>query len=145
MQLAVSLDQLDHFAKQFWEYVKDEKVFAFHGRMGAGKTTLITALCKEKGVKEAMSSPTFSIINEYVFDQDGHQDSIFHIDLYRLNTEDEIVQTGVEDTIYSGAICMVEWPEKAPGLFDDRHTVHVSVQPVSETERRIEVRLPLQA
>jgi tRNA threonylcarbamoyladenosine biosynthesis protein TsaE len=121
--------------------VNGEKIFAFHGAMGAGKTTLIEALCRKKGVKDVMGSPTFSIINEYVFLEDRAEKLIYHIDLYRLKDEQEIVQTGVEDCIYSNEICFVEWPDKAPELFDE-NTVHVFIEPVNETERTVKISLP---
>lgn len=141
MTIPVSLDRLHEFARTFWTYVKDKKVFAFHGPMGAGKTTLIEALCREKGVKNAMGSPTFSIINEYAFQEGGGEKLIYHIDLYRLRDEQEIVQTGVEDCIYSNEICFVEWPDKAPGLFD-QNTVHVFIEPAGELTRTVKISLP---
>ena len=141
MQFTVSLEHLNDFAQQFWEYVNGAKVFAFHGQMGAGKTTIITALCREKGVKDVMSSPTFSIINEYSVKENDQTESIFHIDLYRLNSVEEILQTGVEECITSGSICMVEWPEKAPSLFEYEQTVHVTIEPVSAKTRHIQVSL----
>ena len=141
MQFQVSLNQLENFAEQFWTYVKNAKVFAFHGEMGAGKTTMINALCHYKGIKDVAGSPTFSIINEYAFPENGETKKIFHIDLYRLKDEEEVVQAGVEDCVYSGAICMVEWPQKAPGLFDEE-TAHVFIEAVSETERKVEVKVP---
>jgi tRNA threonylcarbamoyladenosine biosynthesis protein TsaE len=142
MQFTVSLEHLNDFAQQFWKYVNRAKVFAFYGQMGAGKTTIITALCREKGVKDVMSSPTFSIINEYSVRENGEPASIFHIDLYRLNSIEEILQTGVDECISSGSICMVEWPEKAPSLFEDGQTVHVTIEPVSIKTRHIQVKLP---
>ena len=137
----ISKEQLDEFATQFWNYVKDAKVFAFHGQMGAGKTTIIEALCKVKGVKEVMGSPTFSTINEYVYAENGEQKSIYHIDLYRLKDEQEIIQAGVEDCMYSNQICFVEWPAKAPHLFDET-TVQVTIELVNETERNVKIDLP---
>jgi tRNA threonylcarbamoyladenosine biosynthesis protein TsaE len=86
--------------------------------MGAGKTTLIEAICAAKGVREHTSSPTFSIINQYGYTEDGEEKLIYHIDLYRLKDEEEIIQAGVEDCVYSGSLCMIEWPQKAPDLFD---------------------------
>jgi len=136
MLFHIPLDELENFADQFWKHVKDAKVFAFHGEMGAGKTTIISALCHYKGTKDVTGSPTFSIINEYSYSENGASKKIFHIDLYRLKDEEEVVQAGVEDCIYSGSICMVEWPEKASDLFDE-NTVHVFIKPVSETEREI--------
>lgn len=129
------------FATSFWKYVKDAKVFAFHGAMGAGKTTIIESLCKAKGVKDVMGSPTFSIINEYSYDENGVENIIYHIDLYRLKDEQEIIQAGVEDCIYSGAVCFVEWPEKAPFLFDDK-TVQVYLEAINEEEREVKIDMP---
>jgi tRNA threonylcarbamoyladenosine biosynthesis protein TsaE len=141
MLFHVSLDQLSIFAKQFWEHAEGVKVFAFHGPMGAGKTTIITALGRYRGVKDSMSSPTFSIINQYVFEENGEEKSMYHIDLYRLERADEAVQAGVEDAVYSGGICMVEWPEKAPGLFDET-AAHVYIEPQAPGAPRL-VRMEL--
>ena len=136
-----SLGELKNFAKQFWNCVDGKKVFAFHGEMGAGTTTIIGALCHYKGVEDVTGSPTFSIINEYSYSENSEFKKMFHIDLYRLKDEEEVVQAGVEDCIYSGSVCMVEWAEKAPGLFDE-DTVHVYIEPVSAEERKVEVKLP---
>lgn len=141
MLFQISLSDLENFAKQFWNYVDGKKVFAFHGEMGAGKTTIIGALCHFKGVEDVTGSPTFSIINEYAYSQNGETKKMFHIDLYRLKNEEEVVQAGVEDCVYSGFVSMVEWAEKAPGLFDES-TVHVYIEPVSATQRKVEVKLP---
>lgn len=134
----VSLEELADFAHKFWGYVKDQKVFAFHGEMGAGKTTIIAALCRHKRVIDTLSSPTFSIINEYCFTENGQARKIYHMDLYRLNSLEEIVAAGVEDCIYSGEICFVEWPEKAPQLLDEK-TVHVFINVINATKRTVKV------
>lgn len=139
MMFHVSITGLDAFAARFWSSVNGAKVFAFHGEMGAGKTTIITALCQFKAVKEPVSSPTFSIINEYSFEEAGEIKKIFHLDLYRLNSLEEIIQAGVEDCIYSGEICFVEWPEKAPELLDDK-TMHVNIQTLDEYNRSVELK-----
>jgi tRNA threonylcarbamoyladenosine biosynthesis protein TsaE len=141
MEFYVSFEKLDDFAAQFWELAKDRKVFAFHGEMGAGKTTIIEALCKSKGVRDVMGSPTFSIINEYVYPEDGQEKLIYHIDLYRLKDEQEIIQAGVEDCIYSNEICFIEWPEKAPHLLDER-VMHVYISLSSEEVRIVKLLLP---
>lgn len=141
MLFHVSLDELRSFARQFWNHVKGKKIFAFHGEMGAGKTTIISALCHYRGVEDVTGSPTFSIINEYSYSENGQSKRMFHIDLYRLKDEQEVVQAGVEDCVYSGSICMIEWPEKAPDLFD-ADTVHVLIEPLNTTERKVEVKLP---
>ncbi|HET7897792.1 MAG TPA: tRNA (adenosine(37)-N6)-threonylcarbamoyltransferase complex ATPase subunit type 1 TsaE [Flavisolibacter sp.] len=141
MTVTISLDEINAFARQFWKEVKDRKVFLFQGEMGAGKTTLIEALCAAKGVKERMGSPTFSIINQYAYTEDGEEQRIYHIDLYRLKDEEEIIQAGVEDCVYSGSICMVEWPQKAPALFDSNAT-EVFIEPVDATHRKVKITAP---
>lgn len=140
MEFQIPLHELSLFARTFWKHVGDAKVFAFHGAMGAGKTTLIAALCREKGVHDAVASPTFSIINEYETEDGALPQKIFHMDLYRLKDEEEVVQAGVEDCVYSGALCFVEWPEKAPYLFDG--AVHVFLEADGENERRVRIELP---
>jgi tRNA threonylcarbamoyladenosine biosynthesis protein TsaE len=141
MLFSVSLNELNDFAVSFWQTIGDSKLFAFHGEMGAGKTTIITALCKQKGVKDVISSPTFSIINEYRFTEGGEEKKIYHLDLYRLNSMEEIVQAGVEDAIYSGNICFIEWPEKAPEFLGEK-TVHVFIDMIDGTHRSVKIDLP---
>jgi tRNA threonylcarbamoyladenosine biosynthesis protein TsaE len=141
MQHRVSLNELDSFAKEFWRAAGPARVFAFHGEMGAGKTTIITALCRQKNVQQVPGSPTFSIINEYAYHQDGTEKVIYHIDLYRLKDEQEIAGAGVEDCVYSGSICMVEWPERAPQLFDDT-AVHVYISTIDADTRLVKLSFP---
>jgi len=141
MEFHVSFERLNDFAVQFWKLVNATRVFAFHGEMGAGKTTIIEALCKTKGVRDVMGSPTFSIINEYGYSENGKEKFIYHIDLYRLRDEQEIIQAGVEDCIYSGNICFIEWPEKAPHLLDDS-VMHVLIEHSDEEERIVKLLLP---
>lgn len=137
----MSLDALPAFANGFWEAVGDEKIFLFHGEMGAGKTTIIEALCAAKGVRDGMSSPTFSLINQYSYTENGTETFIYHMDLYRLRNEDEAIGAGVEDAAYGGDLCFVEWPERAPGLFDNG-CARVFIEPLNDTLRRVELRLP---
>lgn len=143
MQFIVSIDDLDSFAEKFWQLVGNATVFAFHGEMGAGKTTIIGHLCKARGVEDLTGSPTFSIINEYRFKEGGVYRKLFHIDLYRLKDQEEVISSGVEDCVYSGEIVMVEWPEKAPYLFDEQ-AVHVLINAEDDARRSVEVRLPQQ-
>jgi tRNA threonylcarbamoyladenosine biosynthesis protein TsaE len=138
MVLEVFIDRLEAFSEKFWRVAGSSKVFLFHGEMGAGKTTLIAALCKYKGVREAVSSPTFSIINEYVYEEQGLEKKIFHLDLYRLNSIEEIIGAGVEDCIYSDQICFVEWPQKSPLLFD-KNSVKVFVSIINDRLREVKV------
>jgi tRNA threonylcarbamoyladenosine biosynthesis protein TsaE len=137
MELIFSLDNIEIAAKEFIDLLKDRRVVAFHGNLGAGKTTFIKAVCKQLGVKENVSSPTFSIINQYTTVIDK---SIFHIDLYRIKDDEEAINAGVEECIYSGDLCFVEWPERISFLPYD--TVNVFIEPVSENERKLICKLP---
>ena len=130
VKITYELSDIKDMAARFWKAIGDKKIIAFHGHMGAGKTTFIHALCEVKGVKDVVGSPTFSIINEYYFPSG----KIFHIDLYRLKDEEEAIRAGVEDCLYSDHICFVEWPEIAPGLFPN-NTVHVFIE-VEDSETR---------
>src|SRR5437868_7586667 len=116
MEIVYTLEQLPQTANAFWKIAEKAQVIALHGKMGAGKTTFIHALCDAKSVKDVVSSPTFSIINEYRLYENGLEKAIYHIDLYRMNHEDEARQPGIEDCLFSGDICLLEWPEKAHGL-----------------------------
>lgn len=138
MEWTFSLDNINEVANKFWKATAGKTVFAFHGQMGAGKTTFIHAVCDAKKVKDVVGSPTFSIINEYEYDCEGTKKVMFHIDLYRLKDEEEAIRTGVEDALYSGFICLVEWPEKAPGIFPD-DTVHVWIELIYSRTRRLKI------
>lgn len=127
-----SLDEIDNIAARIWQEAYEVRIIALHGQMGAGKTTFIQALCRAKKVSSSVSSPTFSVINEYLYPQG----IIYHIDLYRLKDEEEAIRTGVEDCLYSGHICLVEWPERAPHLFDGM-ALHVFVETINDYTRRI--------
>jgi tRNA threonylcarbamoyladenosine biosynthesis protein TsaE len=141
MHFEVALDKLEAFAKDFWELARGAKQFALIGEMGAGKTTIIAALCKFKGVVDPIGSPTFSIINQYNYIENNELQQIYHIDLYRLKDEEEIIQTGVEDCMYSGSVCMVEWPQKAPYLFDEK-SITVFITAINESTRSVKIELP---
>lgn len=103
-----SLDTIHEAAKDFIKGMGDGKVFAFYGKMGAGKTTFIKALCEVLGVKDVITSPTFAIINEYT---DGNNNPIYHFDFYRIKKLEEVYDMGYEDYFYSGNLCLLEWPE----------------------------------
>ena len=138
MEWTFSLSTINDVAKDFWKAVDGKTVFAFHGQMGAGKTTFIHALCDAKGVKDVVGSPTFSIINEYEYKCEGTKRALFHIDMYRLKDDEEAVRAGVEDALYSGYTCFVEWPEKAPGIFPGK-TVHVHIELVDTKTRLLKI------
>lgn len=136
MQWTFTLDEIENFAREFWNRFSDKKVFAFTGEMGAGKTTFIQAVCRAMGVRTVMSSPTFSIINEYEYSCEGTPKAVFHIDLYRIKDEEEAISAGVEDVLLSGHICFVEWPEKAMGLFPE-DTVRLQIKLMNAQSRQL--------
>ena len=137
MDIIFPLEEIDQAARQFLSVTKGKRVFAFHGSMGAGKTTFIHALCQAMGVKDVVSSPTFSIINQYQM-TDGTP--VFHLDLYRIRDENEAINAGVEDCLYSGHICLVEWPEKAPGIFPE-NALQVNLVPMGVNTRKLQINL----
>lgn len=137
MQIETRLDKIAEAAQIFWQNVKGS-VFAFEGSMGAGKTTFITALCYAKGIKTTVSSPTFSLINEYGYIEKGIAKTIYHIDLYRIKDEQEAISAGIEDCLYSGNICFVEWPQKAPTILPE-NTVHIHIDVLGENTRLLKI------
>ena len=134
MTIDYSIEDIRQSAAKCIEAFNGRKVVAFHGEMGSGKTTLIHAICDEKKVSSPVGSPTFALINEY----QSPEGSIFHIDLYRLNDEEEAVKAGVEDCLYSGKTCLVEWPEKAPSIFPE-DTLHFFIEYLSVNKRRLTI------
>ncbi|MBO7570298.1 MAG: tRNA (adenosine(37)-N6)-threonylcarbamoyltransferase complex ATPase subunit type 1 TsaE [Bacteroidaceae bacterium] len=111
-----SIEEIARAAKEFVAAMGDRKVFAFYGKMGAGKTTFIKAVCEELGVEDVINSPTFAIVNEYV---DGHGESVYHFDFYRIKNLQEVRDIGYEDYVYSGNVCFMEWPELIEDLLPD--------------------------
>jgi tRNA threonylcarbamoyladenosine biosynthesis protein TsaE len=103
------LDHIEEAAREFIGQMGDDTVFAFYGKMGAGKTTFIKALCKLLGVEDEVNSPTFAIINEYRSQTTA--ELIYHFDFYRIKKLEEVYDLGYEDYFYSGALCFIEWPE----------------------------------
>jgi tRNA threonylcarbamoyladenosine biosynthesis protein TsaE len=137
MDVNITLDKIHEAAEHFLELVSGRKVIAFNGEMGAGKTTFIHAICDQLKVKDAVSSPTFSIINQY---SSAEGFNIYHLDLYRIRDTEEAINAGVEDCLYSGELCLVEWPEKAPSLFPP-DTVYCNIVPVADNERKLQINL----
>ena len=135
-----SLEALQEAAKQFVEAMDDFTVFAFYGEMGAGKTTFINALSRALGVEDDVTnSPSFSIINEYRSDTTA--ELIYHFDCYRLQNEAEAEDIGVEDYFESGAICLIEWPERIDNLLPD-HTVRVDLKECEDGTRSVVLTFP---
>lgn len=112
-----SLEDIHAAAKQFVEAIETDTVFAFYGKMGAGKTTFIKAVCEELGVTDVITSPTFAIVNEYRSETSGAL--IYHFDFYRIKKLDEVYDMGYEDYFYSGCLCFVEWPGLIEELLPD--------------------------
>ncbi len=114
MELKIeSLEKIGTVASQFIEQMNNRTIFAFNGKMGAGKTTFIKAICETMGVKETVNSPTFSIVNEYEA-ADGR--TIYHFDCYRINKIQEALDLGAEEYLYSGNLCFIEWSENIAPL-----------------------------
>ena len=119
---------LPEAARTFVRAIDQATVFAFYGKMGAGKTTFIKAVCEELGVTDVVNSPTFSIVNEYRSDTTG--ELIYHFDFYRIQRLEEVYDMGYEDYFYSGALCFVEWPELVDELLPgDAVKVQIEEQP----------------
>ena len=135
-----SIDDLDRAAEEFMEIMGYETVYAFYGEMGAGKTTFINALSRALGVEQdATGSPSFSIINEYRSDTTA--ELIYHFDLYRLENLEEAFDIGVEDYFDSGALCLLEWPERIEDILPD-DTVKVDLKVLDNGSRELTVKLP---
>lgn len=131
------LENIDEAARSFIELMGDRTVFAFYGDMGAGKTTFINALSRALGVEEdATGSPSFAIVNEYRSDTTA--ELIYHFDLYRLESVEEALDLGVEDYFDSGALCLIEWPERIDDILPD-DTVKVTVSVTPDGQRTLTV------
>ena len=125
-----NLNRIAEAAREFVAKMDQHTVFAFYGKMGAGKTTFIKAVCEELGVTDVITSPTFAIVNEY----QTADNSIYHFDLYRIKRIDEVYDMGYEDYFYSGSLCFIEWPEMAEELLPD-DAVKVSIEEQADGSR----------
>ena len=128
-----SLDNIHEAVKEFIKEMGDGKVFAFYGKMGAGKTTFIKALCEVLGVEDVITSPTFAIINEYT---DGEENPIYHFDFYRIKKLEEVYDMGYEDYFYSGNLCLLEWPELIEEILPD-NVIKVTIEEQADGTRKI--------
>ena len=121
------IESIREAAREFISHIGDHRVFAFYGKMGAGKTTFVKAVCEELGVDDVITSPTFAIVNEYT-GKSG--DPIFHFDFYRIKKLEEVYDMGYEEYFYSGALCFIEWPELIEELLpEDAVRVSIEQQP----------------
>ncbi|SNU03797.1 tRNA threonylcarbamoyladenosine biosynthesis protein TsaE [Prevotellaceae bacterium MN60] len=127
------IEHIREAAREFIKQIGDRHVFAFYGKMGAGKTTFVKAICEELGVEDVITSPTFAIINEYTT---GEGDSLFHFDFYRIKKLEEVYDMGYEDYFYSGALCFIEWPELIEDILPD-DAVHVSITEQEDGSRLV--------
>jgi tRNA threonylcarbamoyladenosine biosynthesis protein TsaE len=127
-----SIDTIRESAREFIENIGESKVFAFYGKMGAGKTTFVKAICEELGVEDVITSPTFAIVNEY----EAKGQPIFHFDFYRIKKLDEVYDMGYEDYFYSGALCFIEWPELIEELLPE-DAVKVTIGVNDNDERTV--------
>ena len=129
-----SLDHIHEAAREFIAAMGDNTVFALYGKMGAGKTTFVKALCQELGVEDVVTSPTFAVINEYRSDIAG--ELIYHFDFYRIKKLAEVYDMGYEDYFYSGALCFIEWPELVEELLPG-NTVKVTIEELEDGSRKL--------
>lgn len=129
-----SLEHIHEAAREFIAAMGDNTVFALYGKMGAGKTTFIKALCQELGVEDVVTSPTFAVINEYRSDIAG--ELIYHFDFYRIKKLEEVYDMGYEDYFYSGALCFIEWPGLVEELLPG-NTIKVTIEELEDGSRKL--------
>jgi tRNA threonylcarbamoyladenosine biosynthesis protein TsaE len=118
-----SLNSIREAAREFIQHIGEARVFAFYGKMGAGKTTFVKAICEELGCTDVITSPTFAIVNEYT---SSNNTPIYHFDFYRIKKLDEVYDMGYEEYFYSGALCLIEWPELIEEILPD-DAIRVSI------------------
>ena len=129
-----NLEGIDNAACEFVAGMGKSRVFAFYGKMGAGKTTFIKAVCEQLGVEDVITSPTFAIVNEYTSETSG--DTIYHFDFYRIKKLDEVYDMGYEEYFYSGSLCFIEWPELIESLLPE-DTTKVTIKENEDGSRSV--------
>lgn len=134
MNIVFSLDQIKEVTEKILAQ-NPKKIILFNGEMGVGKTTLIKQLCKSLGVEDATSSPTFSLVNEYYT---SNNQTVYHFDFYRLNKETEALDMGVDDYLYSGNWCFIEWSEKIASLIPEEHSV-ITIELLADGKRELKL------
>ena len=135
-----SLEQIGDAAREFIAQMGDRRVYAFYGKMGAGKTTFIKAICEALGVDDVITSPTFAIVNEYTSRSSllAPHSSIFHFDFYRIKKLEEVYDMGYEDYFYSGCLCLIEWPELIEEVLPE-DAVKVTIEEKSDGNRVVTI------
>ena len=142
--ISIRIQDIEHIreaAREFINQIGDRRVFAFYGKMGAGKTTFVKAICEELGVEDVITSPTFAIINEYSINVQRstfNVQRIFHFDFYRIKKLEEVYDMGYEDYFYSGALCFIEWPELIEDILPE-DAVRVSIEEQADGSRLVTV------
>ena len=131
-----NIEKIREAAREFVANIGDSTVFAFYGKMGAGKNTFIKAVCEELGVEDVITSPTFAIVNEYRSDASG--ELIYHFDFYRVKKTEEVYDMGFEDYFYSGALCFIEWPELCEEVLPEDN-VKVTIEESSDGTRVVAI------
>jgi tRNA threonylcarbamoyladenosine biosynthesis protein TsaE len=134
MEITFTLDEIDIAAAEVLAQ-NPEKVILFNGEMGAGKTTFIKALCRALDINDVTSSPTFSLVNEYT---SANGRTVYHFDVYRLKNETEALDMGIEEYLYSGNYCFIEWAEKIPNLIPEQHSI-IDLSVLPDNKRKLEL------
>jgi len=152
--MEIKIQDLEHIreaAREFISHIGERRVFAFYGKMGAGKTTFVKAICEELGVDDVITSPTFAIVNEYgtpsnspclggdqksSLSREDLGGSIYHFDFYRIKRIEEVYDMGFEDYFYSGALCFIEWPELIEDILPD-DAVRVTIEEQADGSRLV--------
>lgn len=133
--LIKNTDEIANAAREFVEKMDGQTIFAFYGKMGVGKTTFIKAICEELGVTDVINSPTFAIVNEYL---SGDGEPIYHFDFYRIKKDQEVLDIGFEDYVYSGNLCLMEWPELIEDFLPEE-TVKVTIEEQPDGSRIVRI------
>jgi tRNA threonylcarbamoyladenosine biosynthesis protein TsaE len=133
-----NIENIGEAAKTFIQAIGENKIFAFYGKMGSGKTTFIKAICEQLGVEDVITSPTFAIVNEYNYNDNSISNTIYHFDFYRIRRIEEVYDMGFEDYFYSGALCFIEWPELIEDLLPI-DAVKVKINAVDDNTREVTI------
>jgi tRNA threonylcarbamoyladenosine biosynthesis protein TsaE len=132
-----TLDEIGQAVRQLIDFAGEVKIWLFIGDMGAGKTTLIKAICRKLGAEGDFSSPTYSLANEYPLTESTGR--IYHLDLYRLRSVQEAMDIGIEEYLFAGDYCLVEWPQLIMPLLKEGECMTVNITSLSEIEREISI------